>query len=546
MQTSTNKLILATALFLVFFDNVAFFNNAIGAYPLAEGKNPFFLASLAVGLTGVIVLVLSLLSSRLTIKPLLSVFLLAGAANSYFMNNYHVVIDHNMIQNILQTSMKETRDLLSFKLASYLLFLGILPAIAVCILPLERPSWRQTAQSRLKIIGVALLLILIPLFSFSRFYASFFREHKELRYYSNPTFSIYSVYKYLKKSSGSAPVTVLAIGADAKIPSTDKDRELIILVVGEAARADRFSLNGYQRETNPLLSREDTVFYPHVQSCDTSTATSVPCMFSNLSRNGFSSKKAGARENVLDIAQRAGVSVLWRDNNSDSKGAALRVPYEDYQDSARNTICDEECRDMGMLVGLQDYIDSRKEGDIMIVLHQMGNHGPAYYKRYPSDFERFTPTCKSNQLDQCRPEEIGNAYDNAILYTDYFLSKVIALLKNNDQHFETAMLYMSDHGESLGEYGVYLHGMPYPLAPESQKHIAAILWFGTGFHIDKDILRSEASREFSHDNLFHTVLGLMEIHTEAYNSDLDIISNAHTDIARNVPHPQGGASPTTR
>lgn len=528
MRLTTNKLILAAAIFLLLFDNIAFFQHVLIAYPLADRHNLFFLASLALGLVGVISLLLSLLASRLTTKPLLVVLFLLAAANSYFMNNYGVVVDYIMIQNLLQTNLREATDLFSIKLLLYLFFLGGIPALLICLLPLERQSWRQAARSRSKMILVSFLLILIPLFSFSRFYASFFREHKELRQYSNPIFALYSVHKYIKRTIDTAPLKVEIIGADAHIPDTDEGRELIILVVGEAARADHFSLNGYGRSTNPLLSQEDVLSYPQVSSCDTSTATSVPCMFSDLTRSGFSNKKAKARENILDVAQRAGVSVLWRDNNSDSKGVALRVSYEDYQDSARNTICEGECRDEGMLVGLQEYIDARKSGDILIVLHQMGNHGPAYYKRYPKAFERFTPACQTNQLDQCSPEEIGNAYDNAILYTDFFLSKVITLLKKNDQRFETAMFYMSDHGESLGEFGVYLHGMPYALAPEAQKHIASILWLGAGFPIDKGLLRQQAGRDLSHDNLFHTLLGSMEIGTGLYRPELDILRDAQT------------------
>jgi len=527
MRLSTNKLILYSAIFLVLFYNYAFFQNVIGVYPLGERNNLLFFASLVPGLTGVIALLLSLFASRFTTKPLIVLLFLTASASSYFMNNYSVVIDYIMIQNILQTNVREAADLFSLTLLLYVFFLGIVPSSLVCLVQLERPPLRKAILSRFKMIGVSLLLILIPLFLFSRFYASFFREHQELRYYTNPTYALYSVYKYAKKTFGSTAVAVQTIGADAAIPAADTDRELIILVVGEAARADRFSLNGYGRETNPLLSKEDVIFYPDMHSCDTSTATSVPCMFSNLTRAGFSSKKARERENVLDIAQRAGVSVLWRDNNSDSKGVALRVPYEDYQDPARNTIFDGEGRDEGMLVGLQNYIDARKSGDILIVLHQMGNHGPAYYKRYPKGFERFTPACQSNQLDQCSPEEIGNAYDNAILYTDYFLSKVIALLKQNDKRFETAMVYMSDHGESLGEFGVYLHGMPYVMAPETQKHIAAIMWFGEGFSIDRNILRKQAGGKYSQDNLFHTILGIMEIQTELYNPQMDILSEAH-------------------
>ncbi|HIJ90369.1 MAG: phosphoethanolamine--lipid A transferase [Desulfobulbaceae bacterium] len=536
MQLTTNKLILAAASFLVLFNNVTFFQNVIAVYPLAEGSNLFFLASLVLGLTGVIALLLSLLASRFTLKPLLVVLLMSAAGSSYFMNNYSVIIDYIMVQNILQTNLRESMELFSLKLFLYLFFLGVVPALLVCLLPLKRQSLRQATLSRLKMIGISLLLILIPLFLFSRFYASFFREHEELRFYSNPTYAIYSVYKYIKKNINTSAVTVQAIGTDAKIARTDKDRELIILVVGEAARADRFSLNGYGRATNPLLSREDVIFYPKVQSCDTSTATAVPCMFSDLTRDGFSNKKAAARENILDVVQRAGVNVLWRDNNSDSKGVALRVPYEDYHDPARNTVCDGECRDEGMLVGLQDYIDARKSGDILIVLHQMGNHGPAYYKRYPKEFERFTPACLTSQLDECSQEEIGNAYDNAILYTDYFLSKVIALLKQNDKRFQTAMVYMSDHGESLGEFGVYLHGLPYLLAPEAQKHIAAIMWFGSRFEVDKGILRQQSGRELSQDNLFHTLLGIMDIHTELYNPQLDILCDAHKCSIWNAPH----------
>lgn len=542
-QCTTNQLILATAIFLVLFDNTAFFRNVVAVYPLAEGKNFLYVASLTLGVTAAITLFLGLVAWRPLAKPLLALLLLLAAGNSYFMNNYHVVIDHLMVQNVLQTNAREAMDLVSLKLLLYLLFLGLVPAALLLLFPLRRQPWSRELLSRFKLLGLCLLLILSQLLLGSRFYASFFREHEDLRWHSNPIYPLYSVHKYLKRSFADAPAPIEPIGTDAQIPAADTERELIVVVVGEAARADRFSLNGYGRETNPLLGREEVIFYPHVQACDTSTATSVPCMFSNLSHHGFSNKKAKGRENILDIAQRAGVNILWRDNNSDSKGVALRVPYEDFQSPAKNPVCDVECRDEGMLAGLQEYIDAHKKGDILIVLHQMGNHGPAYSKRYPKEFERFGPVCRTNQLDQCTPEEIGNAYDNAILYTDYFLSKVIALLKKNDKRFETAMLYMGDHGESLGELGVYLHGMPYVVAPEAQTHIPTILWLGNHFRADVDqrILRQQARGEFSHDNLFHTLLGLMEIHTEVYNPRLDILHDAYTE-----PEERFSAEPSSR
>jgi lipid A ethanolaminephosphotransferase len=269
-------------------------------------------------------------------------------------------------------------------------------------------------------------------------------------------------------------------------------------------------------------------------------------MFSIYPREECSEQKAVATENLLDVLQHAGVHVLWRDNNSDSKGVALRVPYQDFRQPATNPVCDTECRDEGMLVGLQEFIDAQQEVDIVIVLHQMGNHGPAYSKRYPFEFERFTPICATNQLNACTQEEVINAYDNAILYTDAFLAKVITLLKKNDPRFETAMIYIGDHGESLGEYGVYLHGLPYAMAPDSQKHVPSIFWFGDNFRVNKQALRVKAAERLSHDNLFHTVLGLLEIETTVYNPNLDVTKEAMADHEKPRAFPrltnQGGAA----
>jgi len=162
-------------------------------------------------------------------------------------------------------------------------------------------------------------------------------------------------------------------------------------------------------------------------------------------------------------------------------------------------------------------------GDILIVLHQMGNHGPAYYKRYPTSFEKFKPTCRTNELNKCSNEEINNAYENAVLYTDYFLYQIIQLLKHNDGRFETAMIYMSDHCESLGEKGLYLHGLPYVIAPDNQKHIAAIFWLGQDLSEQKKSLKHKINKEYTQNNLFHTVLGFLEVHTSLYDKGKDII-----------------------
>lgn len=517
------KLVVLAALFLALFGNITFFKNVTDVYPFTL-NNIAFLGSLTVVLASVITLFLTLFTYKYTTKPILIFILLVSSLTSYFMDSYHVVIDHTMIQNIAQTNIDESRDLFTFKLIWYFLLLGLLPSIFIYKINVKSASLKVELASKLKIVAVSLLVMVALILVFSKFYTSFFREHKTFRYYTNPTYYVYSIGKYINNIFQADGLPVLAIGMDAKIPPNDIDRELVILVIGEAARADRFSLNGYPRETNPLLNKEDIVNFSNMRSCGTSTAVSVPCMFSNFGRAGYSDEKAKNTQNLLDVLLHAGVNILWRDNNSDSKGVALSVPYEDFKNPKNNPICDVECRDEGMLSGLQEYISQKKTGDIFIVLHQMGNHGPAYYKRYPQSFERFTPVCKTSQLESCTREEIGNAYDNAILYTDYFLSKVIGLLKKNSKEFEAAMIYMSDHGESLGENGLYLHGMPYFMAPDEQKRVGTVMWFGDGFHIDKSALRDKSAREYSHDNLFHTILGLMEVNTTVYDRKKDIVT----------------------
>lgn len=466
------------------------------------------------------VFLFTLISSRYTLKPLLITVLIISAFTSYFMNTYHVIIDNFMIQNSLQTDIKESLDLLSFKLLLYVVFLGLLPAYLVYRVELKPLSFKATLLSKAKVLLGSLLIIVIILLSFSKFYTSFFREHKPLRFYINPTYWMYAIGDYIALVNNSGEVEFKQLGVDAKIAPPNKPHKLVILVVGEATRADHFSLNGYQRETNPLLKKENIVNFKNFYSCGTSTAVSVPCMFSVYNRSDYSYKKGRATENVIDVINHTKqVAILWRDNNSDSKGVALRVPFEDYKYGDKNTICDNgECRDEGMLVGLDKYIEQHNNQDILIVLHQMGNHGPAYYKRYPKAFEKFTPVCKTNQLEDCTQESIANAYDNATLYSDYFLSKVIELLKNYQNSYDTTMFYIADHGESLGEKGLYLHGLPYFMAPDAQTHVASLMWFGKNNQHKVD-----EEKSYSQDNLFHTLLGLFNVKTKVYDEGMDVL-----------------------
>ena len=522
----TRTLILFVSLFLVLFTNGAFFKHVLQVYPLTLASAPM-IASLGVVLMSVIVVVFTLFSSRFIVKPFLILVLLLSSLVAYFMSSYDIVVDPHMIQNILETNINESTDLFSIQQVLYFLILGVFPSILVYKVKIKPVTVKQAIIEGAQSIGISLGLIVVIIFSFSKFYTSFFRENVSLRFCTNPTFYLYSIGEYIGKSFSHETTGLKIIGQDAHVMGNDGHRKLVILVVGEAVRADHFSLNGYARETTPLLKKEDVINFPHFTSSGTETAVSVPCMFSCSGREDYDKDIALHTENALDVLGHAGVNILWRDNNSDSKGVAVRVAYEDYKTSDKNTMCEDgECRDEGMLVGLQEYIDAHPKGDIVIVLHQMGNHGPAYYKRYPKAFEKFTPVCQTNQLEQCSKEEITNAYDNALLYTDYFLSKTITFLKGNDEKFETAMFYLSDHGESLGENGLYLHGFPYAIAPDAQKHVPAVMWFGKQSKINKAVLKRRAIEPYTHDYLFHTMLGLIEVNSSVYRSELDILKGA--------------------
>jgi lipid A ethanolaminephosphotransferase len=478
--------------------------------------------------SSVIVILISSLGFKKTLKPIVIFLLLVSSITGYFMNSYNTVINDAMIQNILSSDINEAKDLINIKLIAYFLFLGCFPAFIIYEIKIDYQSVFKELFTRVKIILFLFLSSGILIYIFSDFYSSFIRENKQLRYYANPSYYLYSTIQYINDelSNKIKEKEIKKLGENARIPIADNDRELIIFVVGETARADKFSLNGYGRETNPLLKNENIVSFSNFWSCGTSTAVSVPCMFSIYNELDYQKGKAQSTENVLDILKHAGVNVLWLDNNSDSKGVAERIEYQSYKTSTTNPVCDTECRDIGMLSHLQDYIKKHQQGDIFIVLHQMGQHGPAYYKRYPLEFEKFKPVCKTNQLENCSQEELNNTYDNAILYTDYFLSEVIQFLKNYDKNFETGMLYVSDHGESLGENGIYLHGLPNFIAPDTQRHVPVILWAGENYdEVNISEITKKQHKKYTHDNIFHTILGLLEIEVPEYIQKMDIVNN---------------------
>ncbi|MEE1867333.1 phosphoethanolamine transferase [Pseudomonas auratipiscis] len=484
-------------------------------------------------------LLLTFVAFKGVLKPVLIILLFVGAGAAYFMNQYGVLIDVGMLRNTVETNVAEVRDLLSIKLGLYILLLAVVPALLLYKTPVNYRVWyRELFAKLISSVACIALIGMVALLNYQGL-ASLFRNHHEIRLMVVPSNVVGASMGYVKERIGTAAKPFAKIGEDAKRDPLWKHerKSLTVLVVGESARAQNFELLGYDRETTPQLSKEaGLIVFSDVHSCGTETAVSVPCMFSGLSRKDYQASKAKNQEGLLDVLQRAGLSVRWRDNQSGCKGTCDRVQFEDVSNAKDPVLCtNSECHDEILLQGLASMIDNLQQ-DTVLVLHQMGSHGPEYFKRYPMQYERFTPVCPSNALNQCSEQSIINAYDNTLVYTDHVLASLIDILRSKQDTVDTAMLYLSDHGESLGEYNLFLHGTPYVLAPEQQKHVPMLAWFsdsyGKDYDVDTNCLNKTRDEPLSQDNLFHSMLGLLHVRTALYDPQLDMFASCRPTLAQ--------------
>lgn len=533
---SIELLIVAYAVLFSLPFNLPFWSAVLGKLGGWSGTTVRLMLSFLVVFTALHIILLVLVSARRVFKPVLTVLLLTTAAATYFMNQYGIVIDTEMISNVYATDTREVTDLLTGKLALYVVLLGGLPSWLLWNVPIEPGSWRRTLTLRTSMVFGSLLVVIAVIMASYQGLVSVSRNNMALRSMVTPLNYIYGIANHFARNSVQPGGPRLAIGADAKqlkSAASAKKPRLIVVVVGETARADHFSLNGYQQPTNPRLSAlaagdARLINFGNLWSCGTATATSLPCMFSNLGRINFSEREASQRDNLVDVAQRAGVRVQWINNNSGCKGICERVPNEDLSQHPTNPLCSTgECFDEILVERLAAQLKDISR-DTLLILHQKGSHGPAYYKRYPKRFEKFVPVCENSQLDRCEVPSIVNAYDNTIGYTDEVLAQLIGQLKDAAPKVSSALIYASDHGESLGEGGLFLHGMPYALAPDAQKHVPALMWFDEAFArdagIDTACLQARRNERYTHDNLFHSILGLLDVQTQARDPALDLLA----------------------
>ncbi len=517
-----------TALYLLFFTNHTFWakvHTYLSAYPVA-------IYGLYIGMSAAFSAVLIFFSAKYVTKPIFAVLIIISAVSSWFMDRFGAIIDSDMVRNAFETTQAEAGNLMTPGFALHLaLFAGIPLAILLFIRIDHRPFFSKLLWNTIAILACLSVVGAIAAAN-SKTFTTAVRQHKDIAKSLNPFTPINSTIQYFAQADKEAKLTVSPTGQDAKVMpalgGVTKPR-ITVIVAGETGRAVNFSLNGYARETNPELKKRNVTYFPNTVSCGTATAISIPCMFSRFTRSEYSHSKALSNENVLDVLVHAGVDARWWDNNTGSKNVADRIPYFDLTAALDPKFCPTgECRDDIFLDRLDSWLDGVTK-DSVIVLHQLGSHGPTYHLRYTDEFRKFTPDCQTAELPNCKDNEIVNAYDNTILYTDHFLASVIDKLKARSNRLATGMIYASDHGESLGENGIYLHGAPYILAPAEQTHVPFLVWFDDDFAksmgLDAACLSKEAEAGGrSHDNFFHSILGMMNISTTAYDPSLDVFS----------------------
>jgi len=490
--------------------------------------------ALQASLTGLLFLLNFLLvllfSNKFTQKPALLLLFVLGAVSHYFISRFGIVIDRDMLQNAVETDIAEASAMVTPALLGSVSLLLILPLLMCRWIQTPYPAALRYAKQWLMLLVIVLGTIVGLAAANRAEFTTFFRNYKEVKQYALPLSPLGAAISWSKAFAAEQfPTPFLMQGQDASQPfavRTEKPR-LIVLVLGETARSAQFSLNGYPRQTNPELSQLPVVSFANVSSCGTATAHSVPCMFSNMGREHYEEKIAKNSSNVLDILQYAAINVSWLDNNSGCKGVCARVDTQLLFNQQQNPLCkDGQCHDEVLLQALDLELARPINGDRLIVLHQLGSHGPEYFKRSLPEQKQFMPECTDKQLQNCPQGSVVNAYDNSIIATDHLLAAVIQRLAQQTDS-APAMLYLSDHGESLGENGVYLHGMPYWMAPATQTQVPMIWWMSDQYsasqQLSKTCLPQQAKQQLSHDHLFHSLLGLFKVRTELYHPELDLM-----------------------
>jgi len=494
------------SVFTTIFYNLYTWKKLIQYVNIEQYMDFVFICKIFISVNVLLILLLYIILQKKVTKFFAILFLICGAFTSYFILTYGVVIDRFAIGNMISTDINEIMGLLSIRMLMYMILLLILPIIFIIKIEIQNIKFFHQLRA-ISMLLIILTIIILPNYVQM---ASFFRKNHILGGYFVPANYISGSISYIKKKLRNNKKAIMI--EDAKI--TKQDDVLVVLVIGETARRANFSIYGYSKNTNPELAKQDIIAINNATSCGTSTNVSVPCIFSPGGKDGLG---GDVHENLISVLSRMNIKLSWFENNF---GGCY-----DICDKIENKRFDGS-PDGLMLQDFESKINNIKHNSSeMIVLHQNGSHGPLYYQRYEKEYEIFNPACKRPDVAKCGTQELINAYDNTIIYTDNFLSSIINHLQQLKK--PSILIYASDHGESLGEYGLFLHGFPYILAPKEQKEIPFIIWTSKSFKKKYNFHKSciNMKEKHSHDNIFHTILGLFNIETKSYKKNLDILKD---------------------
>lgn len=529
IPATVEQLLLVASLFWALAANRLFFGAALKDHGLTDPASWGFALALGLLLVALHFLLLAPVSNRWTVKPLLALLTVATAFATFFMKSYSVFLDPSMLRNVLRTDVHEARELFTWTLLPHLLIYALLPLLLLWRVRVVQRPWRRAALVRLAALLLAAVAAVGALMAVFQPFSSLMRNHREVRYLITPANYLWSLGAVVAADAKGAAAPRQPIGLDARPGPTWASAarpRLLVLVVGETARAANWGLNGYARDTTPELAQLPVIPFKDVTACGTNTEVSLPCMFAAVGRRDYDESRIRGSEGLLHVAARAGVAVHWRDNQSGCKGVCDGLPSDSVESLKLPGLCAEgRCLDEGLLQGLDQRLASA-QGVQLLVLHQLGNHGPSYFRRYPAAFNRFTPACESDDLRLCSREQIVNAYDNALLYTDHVVARLIRQLQASAGQVDSAVVYLSDHGESLGENNLFLHGIPHAIAPDVQTKVPMLMWFSPGFTqalgLDTACLQRRAAEPASHDHLFHTLLGMLDVRSSVHEPRWDL------------------------
>ena len=457
------------------------------------------------------------LFSNLLLKICIVIVFLGNAIALYFIDQYQVLLDKTMMGNVFSTDSVEVSTLMHPMLILYLVFWGGLPALLVWFSPLRSAPWGQKILGWLFAPSICLFLVYSLSFTWLWIDQHASRVGAQLL----PWSYLINTARHLDQERHNR-LEFKPLMESVALPLGERKR-VVVLVIGESARADRHSMLGYERDTNASTRPLGAVSFSGVQACASYTVAALNCILSHIGDEAPERSTMG--EPLPNYLNRQGVDVIWRTANNGHPPIKARL-FETL--SAINLYCpggkcENDKWDESLLNGLKDLIEQSTQRRIFVVLHLQGSHGPAYHTKYPPEFERFKPTCTTVVLKDCNAQALQNAYDNTIAYTDHVLAKLTRILQSVDA--TTGWLYVADHGESLGESGLYLHGTPRVLAPSEQINIPLMIWLSPAFRQEVHIDTSKAAGliGIGQGHVFHTVMGMLAMNGGPYRPKLDIL-----------------------